>query len=176
MIFNNTPKKIAPELVQLEALSDLILAPDGRIYLSPSFEDAADWSCVYYDGNVCIHQNGNLYCLGALPEKCMSMPIVIGETSYHSIEDSGCLLHSKHPVLEDGTSVFAVFRYQNLLALYMADSTVSKALYFSLMEYTPEDEAFYTDIFQRLVRRHDPEAGEKVASWLKCHGANGGEV
>ena len=175
MIFNN-PKKIAPELVQQEALSDLVLAPDGRIYLSPSFEDVADLSRVYYDSNVCIHQEGNTYCLGSLPEQTWSLPTAVGETHFYNIEDSGYLLHSNQPVLEDGTSVFAVFRYQDTLALYMADSMVSKGIYFFLTEYTPEEQVFYNKLFHQMLCRHDPEAAEKVASWLELHAASSMEV
>lgn len=176
MIINNTPKKIAPEMVQPEALSDLILAPDGRIYLSPSFEDAADWGRVYYDGNVCIHQNGNLYCLGSLPGKCKWLPVAVGHTNVCELEEGCCLLFSECPVLSDTASVFAVFRYKDSLGLYMADSMVSEGIIFSMMQYTSEEEVLFSRLFHRMLCRHDLEAAEKVASWLKCHGANGGEV
>lgn len=159
-----------------EQIPELILAPDGYLYLSPSFEDAADWSYVFYNGNICIRRNNNLYYIGGLPEKCVSMPTVVGKTICYDIADSGCLLHSQEPILNDGTSVFAVFRYKDLMAFYMADSMVSKAINFALMEHTPEEEAFYVDIFNRMVCRHSPEAEEKVRIWLNGYSTCGKEV
>lgn len=163
-------------IAQKEMFHELILAQDGRIYPALGIEKAADWSLVYYNGNICVNQGDDMYCVGSLPKEVFRIPTAAGETSFHSIEDSGCLLHSNQPVLEEETSVFAVFRYQDLLGLYMADSVVSRGIYFALMEYTPEDEVLYGKLFQRMVSRHDPEAAEKVAAWLKRHAVKDKEV
>lgn len=175
-MINATNNQVVSWPIQKEQFTDLILAPDGRIYLSPSFDDAADWSRVYYNGNICIHQNGNLYCLGSLPEKCRSLPIAAGYTNLCEPEEGCCFLFSESPVLGDATSVFAVFRYKDMLALYMADSMVSRGIYFSLTEYTPEEEAFYCSLFRQMLCRHDPEAAEKVAAWLNRQTTNSREV
>lgn len=163
-------------IAQKEMFHELILAQDGCIYPAIGIRNAANWSCVYYNGNVCVHRGDSMYCVGSLPEETLFLPTVVGDTGFYNIEDSSCLLHSMQPVLENGISVFAVFRYKDILALYMADSMVSKAIYFSLTEYTPEEEVFNNNLFHRMLRRHDLEAAEKVAGWLNRHGAHGGEV
>lgn len=175
-MIKNTHSQVDAWPMQKEQLTDLILAPDGRIYLSPSFDDAADWSCVYYDGNVCIHQDGNMYCLGSLPVKCRWLPMFAGYTHLCEPEENCCFLFSECPVLGDAAAVFSVFRYGDTIALYMADSVVSRGIYFALMEYTPEDEVLYGKLFRQMVSRHDPEAAEKVAAWLKRHAVKGKEV
>ena len=162
--------------IQKDQLSDLILAPDGRIYLSPSFEETADWSFVYYNGSSCAHWCDNIYCRGGLPKKCMSFPVSVGETSFQNVEDAGYLLRSCEPVLDDDTSVFAVFRFKDQLAIYMADSTVSRGIYFILMDYTPKDEALQIEVFIRLLSRHDTGMAENLTTWLNCHFAFGKEV
>ena len=148
---------------------ELLLGLDGRIYFSSSFEETADWSYVYYNGNCCVHHPKSMYCYGSLPKKCMELPTVIGETCFHNAEENSCLLRSTEAVLDDNTSVFVIFRYKDSLALYMADSMVSKGIYFALMDYTPEDEALYSNVFSGLLRRHNPAAEEALAAWLDSH-------
>lgn len=159
-----------------EQFYELVLTQDGSLFIDSALKKCSDSFCIYYNGNVCCMQGGHPYCIGDLPEDYLILPTIVGETSYHNIEDCGCFLHSKQPVLESGTSVFAVFRYQDTLALYMADSMVSKGIFFSVTEYTPEEEVFYTNLFHRMLCRHDPEVAEKVASWLNRYDTHGGEV
>ena len=155
---------------------ELILGSDGRIYRSSCFDDITDWSFVYYDGNVYVHQNNSMYCHGVLPEKCCSLPVIAGTTNLCEAHDGGCLMYSECPVLSESTSIFAIFRYENMLGLYMADSMVSERIYLTLMDYTTEDEALYTNVFFGLLRRHDLEAAEALAAWLASHTAPGKEI
>lgn len=172
----NTGCHLYDRISDKEQFCELVLTQDGSLFIDSALRKAVDAFCIYYSGNIYCMQGKERYYSGSLPGERVILPTIVGETTLHSIEDSGYFLHSKQPVLEDGTSAFAVFRYQDLLGLYMADSMVSKAIYFALLEYTLEDESFYSDIFYRMVCRHDFEAAEKVTTWLKLHAANGGEV
>lgn len=172
----NSTQYLYDHISNKKQFRELALTREGRLLVDSAMEETADSFYIYYNGNVCCMQGAHQCCIGALPDEYLTCPTIVGETSFHGIEDSGCLLHSNQPVLEEETSVFAVFRYRDLLGLYMADSMVSKGIYFSLMEYTPEDEVLYGKLFQRMVYRHDPEAAETVAAWLKLLAANGKEV
>lgn len=148
-----------------EQFHELILTQEGNLYIDSALENVADSFYMYYNGNIYCIQGKKRYINGSLPEGHLIFPTIVGATSFHNIEETGCLLHSKEPVLDEDSSAFAVFRYKDMLALYLADSMVSRGIYFVLMDYTSEDEALYSNVFSGLLRRHDPEAAEALAAW-----------
>lgn len=159
-----------------EQFYELFLTQEGNLYIDSTLENAADSFCIYYNGNVCCIQGANRYVSGFLPKDHLTFPTFVGETSFHDVEGTSCLLHSKEPVLPEDASVFAVFQYKDTLGLYVADSMISRGIHFALMESTPEAEVLYTNIFFRLLHKHDSKAAEKAATWLDLHTADSKEV
>lgn len=149
-----------------EQFHELILTKNGNLYIDSALENAADSFYMYYNGNIYCIQGENHYISGSLPESHLAFPTVVGETSFHYVEDGGCLLHSNEPILEDDMIACVVFRHKDKLGLYMADSTVSRRVYLILMKYTLEDEALYTGVFTRLLAKHDAAMAETLTSWM----------
>ena len=149
-----------------EKFYELTFTQDGSLFVDSALKKTADSFFIYYNGNVFVIQGERQYCDGALPKENLILPTVVGETSFHDVEGTGCLLHSKEAVLEEGTSVFAVFSHSGFSAMYMADSMVSRAIHFFVTENSPEEDSYNYDIFIRLLHRHDPEAAKKLAFWV----------
>lgn len=169
MTINNVSNQFSVLDVCLTMFHNLIFAPDGKIYFDPTFEAAADWSLCYFNGNIYIHRDNHLYCLGNLPQKCISLPALTNNTAINSIEDTGFFLHSKEHVLDPNLDAFAAFRIKDVLVLYIADASISSAIYCTVENYTPTDEAFYCETFYHLVGRHNPRLAKKAAVWLAKH-------
>lgn len=162
----NISNSLYAMIANKEEFYELTFTQDGNLFVDSALKKAADSFFIYYNGNVFCNQVEHRYSNGTLPAENLILPTVVGETSFHEVEGTGCLLHSKEPVLENGTSVFAVFSYSGFSAMYMADSMVSRAIHFFVTENSPEEDSYYQDIFIRLLHRHDPEAAKHLAFWL----------
>lgn len=168
---HNIAQKVSHWLKTEERFCDLILTPDGNLYADPGFETKADWFGVYYNGNVCIRPNGNLFCLGALPGSCTIFPIYVGEIAVYD-NNNQCVLIGEDPVLEEETSVFAVFQYGDLVGMYTADTMFSQRIYFKVENSTPENRANCIEGFFEQLERHDPQMRKRLESWLSCQGSS----
>lgn len=162
----NLPHSMYSMIANKEQFYELTFTTDGNLFVDSALKKAADSFFIYYNGNVFCNQGEHRYSNGTLPAENLILPTVVGETSFHEVEGTGCLLHSKEPVLENGTSVFAVFSYSGFSAMYMADSMVSRAIHFVAMEHSPEEDSYNHDIFIRQLQRHDPEAAKHLAFWV----------
>lgn len=166
---NPVTQKVIRWLERDEKFCDLILTPDGHLFADPHFEERADWFAIYYDGNICVRPD-NLFCLGALPRSCITFPIYVGECAVYSNGDSQFVLRGEDPILGDDSSVFAVFRFGNLLGMYTADAMFSHRIYFKVEANTPENRCRNIEGFFQQMDRHDPEIRKRVEAWLVGQG------
>ena len=166
MAVNNITTKVSHWIEQEEKLCELILTPDGNLFVDANFEFCADWFLIFYDGNVCLRPHDSLWCFGSRPDSCTLFPIYVGESTIYANDESDCVLHSDHPVLDCDLTAFAVFRYGDMLGMYTADTTLSRRIHFRAMVSTPANKDYVLEAFFEQLARPKPELAKAAANWF----------
>lgn len=164
---NNITSKVSHWIEQEEKLCELILTPDGHLFIDSNQESYADWFLVYYNGNLCLRPHDSLLCFGSRPGSCATFPIYVGESTLYANNESDCILYSDNPVLDCDVSAFAVFRYGDMLGMYTADTTLSRRIHFRAMVSTPANKDYVLEAFFEQLTRHKPELVKITADWFR---------
>ena len=156
---------------------ELILTRDGRLFLDPEHETEVDRFLAFYQGNLCARDRTDLYCCGNLPEQSFAFSAADGEMRFFPVKDQKkeYLMVSAEPVLKVDASAILLFRYQNMLGLYVADTAFSRAIYYYAVKASHKNVNHCTRVFASMLGRHDMVLGEKAFYWADIHPLRGRE-
>ena len=132
---------------------NLNLTTEGELFIDPEQEVAADWFWLYSDGTFSMKENGEFHCVGDRLDAAHTFETIVGKTAMNPIEDVGFFLRSQGPVLDADQAFLALLQYKEVLAMVVAVGSISPRIYMTLLDHTPEDEAFMKINFTDLLRR-----------------------
>lgn len=143
---------------------ELVLTPNGELFIDPGRTIKADSFCLYY--KPAIYLDGSLYtnCVG---ESCscgtelseeISFSIMKNKTTLTPISEGGVQLFSRNGGIPKGSSFTAFFRYSGKVVWIIAGDAVNHRSYTILMDDTEEFTTVLFCKFADRLRQLDPEA------------------
>lgn len=152
----NRTNEMAKWITQEGKFYRLTLNTEGKLFVDPELEAAADWFWVFHEGTFYCQEDG------VFPEEDLVIKTMEGETSMNPIENVGFFLHSTAPVVGEMDADLVLLKYKSVLVMVVAIGSISRAIHTTLLTYTNDDEDFMKKNFIDMVRRCDSE----LALWL----------
>ena len=143
---------------------NLILTTEGTLLVASEQEAAADWFWLYSDGTFSMKENDEFHCVGDHLDAALTFETIVGKTAMNPIEDVGFFLRSQESVLDADQAFLALLQYKEVLAMVVAVGTISRRIYLTLLNHTPEDEAFMKMNFVDILRRCDSNMADLLTA------------